>query len=45
MKRALDDFVVLSGADELMTVHPSPTVDERLASIALLADEHDPVTT
>jgi len=26
------------GADELMTVHPSPTIDERLRSIELLAE-------
>ena len=34
----LADFVDRVGADELMTVHPSPTLSDRLASIEILAD-------
>ena len=33
----LDDLLKLTGADELMTVHPAPTADDRLRSVALLA--------
>ncbi len=40
----LDDFARTSGADELMTVHPAPTVAERLRSVDLLADVMAPVT-
>lgn len=36
--RYLRNFAVEAGVDEVMTVHPSPTVDERLRSIELLAD-------
>jgi len=34
----LRNFASEVGADELMTVHPSPTVDQRLRSIELLAE-------
>jgi len=34
----LTNFAREVGADELMTVHPSPTIDERLRSIELLAE-------
>ena len=34
----LTDFVDRIGADELMTVHPSPTLADRLTSIEILAD-------
>jgi len=37
----LDDFATEAGADELMTVHPSPTITERLRSIDLLADAYE----
>ena len=40
----LDDFATLAGADELITAHSSPTIDQRLRSVDLLADAHDPVT-
>lgn len=33
----LDEFVGLSDADELMVVHPSPTLEQRLTSLELLA--------
>ena len=33
----LVDFVDPAGADELMTVHPSPAIGDRLASIEILA--------
>jgi len=36
--RYLRNFAAEVGADELMTVHPSPTIDERLRSIELLAE-------
>jgi len=36
--RYLTNFAQEAGADELMTVHPSPTIAERLRSIDLLAD-------
>ncbi len=35
--RYVADFTRTSGADELMTLHPSPTVTQRLRSIELLA--------
>jgi luciferase family oxidoreductase group 1 len=34
----LDTFVELTRADELITVHPARTADQRLASVSLLAD-------
>ena len=40
----LETFAEAVGVDELMTVHPGPTVAERLRSVELLADVHDPVT-
>lgn len=39
----LGEFVESVGADELMTVHPSPRLDARLASIDLLAGRPDRV--
>ena len=39
----LNDLAREADVDELITVHPSPTVAERLRSIDLLADAHDPV--
>jgi len=42
--RYLDNFAAEAGIDELMTVHPSPKLDARLRSVAMLADAHDPVT-
>lgn len=44
VKEYLDTFAAAVGADELMTVHPAPTVAERLHSVELLADANDPVT-
>ncbi len=41
--RYLDNFAAEVGVDELITVHPAPTVDQRLRSIELLADAVDPV--
>ena len=41
----LDNFAREVGVDELMTVHPSSTADERLRSIDLLAETNNPVTT
>ncbi len=38
----LGEFVTNVGADELMTVHPSPDIEARLASIDLLAGDVDP---
>jgi luciferase family oxidoreductase group 1 len=44
----LREFADLSGADELITAHASPTIEQRLRSVDLLADEFsaepDPVT-
>ena len=45
MRSYLDDFTELSTADELMVVLPSPTLDQRLASLEILAEAMDPVTT
>ncbi len=41
--RYLRDFADEAGVDELMTVHPSPTIAERLRSIDLLAGAMMPV--
>ncbi len=41
--RYLDNFAAEVGVDELITVHPGPTVEQRLRSIELLADAVDPV--
>ncbi len=41
--RYLDNFADEVGVDELVTVHPGPTVEARLRSIDLLADAVDPV--
>ena len=40
----LASFIEQVGVDELMTVQPSPTLEQRLRSIDLLADALDPVT-
>ena len=42
--RYLENFAEAVGVDELMTVHPSPTINERLRSIDLLADARDAVS-
>ena len=44
VKDYLDTFADAVGVDELMTVHPAPTVAERLHSVELLADANDPVS-
>ena len=44
MHRYLENFAEAVGVDELMTVHPSPTINERLRSIDLLADARDAVS-
>jgi luciferase family oxidoreductase group 1 len=36
----LDEFARVAGADELITAHASPTIDQRLRSVDLLADAH-----
>ena len=41
VQRYLTNFAAEVGADELMTVHPSPTLGQRLTSIDLLADAFD----
>jgi luciferase family oxidoreductase group 1 len=38
VRRYVDDFAAEVGLDEVITVHPSPTTDERLRSVELLAD-------
>ena len=43
VERYLTNFAKEAQLDELITVHPSPTIEERLRSIDLLADVHDPV--
>lgn len=43
--RYLENFAQEAAADELITVHTSPTIDQRLRSIDLLADVHDLVAT
>ncbi len=40
----LDEFARIAGADELITAHASPTIDQRLRSVDLVADAMDPVT-
>ena len=40
----LDEFAGRAGVDELITAHASPTIEQRLRSVDLLADVHDPVT-
>jgi luciferase family oxidoreductase group 1 len=44
VKAYLDEFARITGADELITAHASPTIDQRLRSVDLLADAMDPVT-
>jgi luciferase family oxidoreductase group 1 len=41
----LDDFVLLTGADELVTVHQVPTAEGRMRSVTLLAEALDAVKT
>ncbi len=36
----LDEFAAIAGADELITAHASPTIDQRLRSVDLLADQY-----
>jgi luciferase family oxidoreductase group 1 len=43
VKSYLDEFAELAGADELITAHSSPTIEQRLRSVDLLADVNDPV--
>jgi luciferase family oxidoreductase group 1 len=43
VKAYLDEFAHITGADELITAHASPTIDQRLRSVDLLADAMDPV--
>jgi len=44
VKAYLDEFAERAGVDELITAHASPTIDQRLRSVDLLADAMDPVT-
>jgi luciferase family oxidoreductase group 1 len=44
VKAYLDEFAAQAGVDELITAHASPTIDQRLRSVDLLADAMDPVT-
>ncbi len=41
VRQYVDDFVHLAGADELITVHPSQTIADRLKSVELLARTMD----
>ena len=43
VREYLDDFLRLTGADELMTVHQVPTAQGRMRSVALLAEALDAV--
>jgi luciferase family oxidoreductase group 1 len=43
VKTYLDEFADTAGADELITAHASPTIEQRLRSVDLLADVNDPV--
>jgi luciferase family oxidoreductase group 1 len=40
----LDEFAALAGADELITAHSSPGIDQRLRSVDLLADVNDRIS-
>jgi alkanesulfonate monooxygenase SsuD/methylene tetrahydromethanopterin reductase-like flavin-dependent oxidoreductase (luciferase family) len=40
----LDDFLRLTGVDELITVHQAPTIEGRLRSVTLLAEAVETVT-
>ena len=40
----LTQFAAHVGVDEVITAHASPTIDERLRSVDLVADALDPVT-
>ncbi len=44
VKAYLDEFAERAAVDELITAHASPTIDQRLRSVDLLADAMDPVT-
>jgi luciferase family oxidoreductase group 1 len=39
----LHEFAELAGADELITAHASPTIDQRLRSVDLVADARHPL--
>jgi len=42
--RYVRNFAIEANVDEVITVHPAPTIDERLRSVDLLADAFDPVS-
>jgi len=42
--RYVREFAEAANVDEVITAHASPTIDERLRSVDLLADANDPVT-
>ena len=42
--RYVREFARVAQVDEVITAHASPTIDERLRSVDLLADANDPVT-
>ena len=42
--RYVREFAKAAEVDEVITAHASPTIDERLRSVDLLADANDPVT-
>jgi luciferase family oxidoreductase group 1 len=44
VKAYLDEFAELAAADELITAHASPTIEQRLRSVDLLAEANDPVS-
>lgn len=44
VKAYLDEFADRADVDELITAHSSPTIDQRLRSVDLLADVMNPVT-
>jgi luciferase family oxidoreductase group 1 len=44
VKAYLDEFAALAAADELITAHSSPTIEQRLRSVDLLAEANDPVS-
>jgi luciferase family oxidoreductase group 1 len=43
VKAYLDEFAVRCQADELVTAHASASIEQRLRSVDLLADVHDPL--
>jgi luciferase family oxidoreductase group 1 len=44
VRSTLDEFLRLTGVDELITVHPAPAAEDRLRSITLLAEAMEPAT-